>query len=42
MSIFELGRTARKSTTIYSTPDDRRPVKLLKVSENVWQVVYAD
>jgi hypothetical protein len=27
---------------IYSTPDDRRPVRLLRLRENVWQVVYAD
>jgi hypothetical protein len=42
MSIFELGRTARKSITVYSTPDDGRPVKLLEIRQNVWQIVYAD
>jgi hypothetical protein len=26
----------------YSTPDDKRPVKFVRESRNVWRVVYAD
>ncbi len=40
MNILGFGKKRR--IAICSTPDDKRPVKLLKVSENVWQVVYAD
>ena len=35
-------RSKIHASEIYPTPDDKRPVKFLKVAENVWHVVYAD
>ena len=41
MSILGFG-SRKAGRGIYSTPDDRRPVKLLEIRQNVWHVVYAD
>ena len=41
MSLFRFG-SRKTNGGIYSTPDDKRPVKFLELRENVWQVVYAD
>ena len=41
MNIFGLG-TQKKSKEIYSTPDDKRPVRLVQINGHMWHVVYAD
>ena len=32
----------KRRVEIYSTPDDKRPVKLVPDGEDSWRVVYAD
>ena len=36
------GFSKKPDKGIYTTPNDKRPVRLIEVSENVWHVVYAD
>jgi hypothetical protein len=37
-----IGPGKRNSKEIYSTPDDKRPVKWVPDGYNSWKVVYAD
>jgi hypothetical protein len=32
----------QKKSKIYSTPDDKRPIKFIKEGKYIWRVVYAD